>query len=1395
MANRLHMEGLEARHLLAGDFGADIDSATQLTLPAQLPLVTSESFGDVDWFRFEVEANTRYAIGKVDRGDGGTIYLTLYDSQQQVITETWHDTTFLATATGTYYLSSRTIGTSAYSLAVEPLVAADTDIEFGDQRESATKVTVPFDATGTLSGASDEEWLELTLEAGNSYRIDVQATDGTGVAWSYFAANAFSTQNGFSSPVDNRTIDVLQTSKYFLMISPSVLEPSAYSRYRVNITKVVTSLPTTQNSAASLEPFDTRVGTQPQNQSAWFKFEAKAFTTYWFETENAPRFVRVDSDGGQFNWASREQWTATKSGTVWIRTQSDATAFTYQITLIEDSAKRTQLASIPLPIGQWSEPTAAWQEWNSAWFAVETDAQQDYRLRVDSVESLHFRLTDPQYNDHGFGDIPAGDDRVHVIYTKDDFRVGKQLIQVWSESQMPFKIRIDPLVDDIAAPQEPSIPYALGSTSVFDGRTSRQTTLFRFTVQAGHTYVSPGGQIEIIDSRNALVTTNCSFGQCQWQSAEDDVYYARTTQTLQYVTFYVNEVPDESTYDDPLRVRADEFVNGTFQSTADVDAYTLAVEADTFVTLQVENALAFPTLSMRVFDSNGSEVIPTSRSSHLLLPVKQADEYTIVLTPTNTQVSGYTPEYRWRASVRRDEVADPPEHTALTLDNWVSNVVNYETNDADAFTFSGLPNHRYLIEVRDDLPGTQDIRTLSITDESGRAIVFRGTQDTSYFLLTSGPTGAVNFRVVPSPNSSAVFYRLRLSLIENTPQDEPAGAIELLDDDVYQAEFQYPSDADWFKLHMEPNLKYLISFVPDGRSTVRLYSVDNPTQELSRETRSFTWTTPVAQDYYLQFESFSATGPYELRFAAMIDREGSSPQEAQSVPVDRAIRGVFDQSDDEDWYLLSVAGGVLYDFVSQEAAVNVISQSGEQLTPHADTFLWSSEHTQWWSDRAQNVYLRATPGNSNGDYRIDIDAIVDAQPNGLYDADKAPYLASNTTVRGEFMDVDQQDVFRFQAEQGTHYQFQITSDTLIPTDAVPIRIRTPLGSALLATSPPNSTGGLATLGWRAPASGDYLIDIVHEGSQLTLVDYELSVLEVADEIADSASSATALITNSMTSGSLESTADQDWYRISTEPGHSYHAQAITEAGEPVRVQLFAGDGATMLAANYFPPYGQFDPLRRTDAATWDNLSEDTMYVVISAVEGRLGAYYLIVEDGDDVGDDRSSAATLHVGTTAHSLIGSALDVDYFRVDAQHDVAYEVVVDDFDSAPVVDVFGIDDVPIDIERVVEPGRTTLRFITPSGNGLTAYAFYVSVSNRELFNRDERTIVSTWVDIAYGDVNLDGHFNSSDLVRIFQAGEYEDDIVGNSTWRTGDWNGDGDFTTQDLVIAFANRGYENE
>ena len=68
-----------------------------------------------------------------------------------------------------------------------------------------------------------------------------------------------------------------------------------------------------------------------------------------------------------------------------------------------------------------------------------------------------------------------------------------------------------------------------------------------------------------------------------------------------------------------------------------------------------------------------------------------------------------------------------------------------------------------------------------------------------------------------------------------------------------------------------------------------------------------------------------------------------------------------------------------------------------------------------------------------------------------------------------------------------------------------------------------------------------------------------------------------------------------------------------------------------------------------------------------------------------------------------------------------------------------------------------------------------------------------VNDIVNTYFGDSNLDGEFNSSDFVFVFTAGQYEDDVDGNSTWATGDWNGDGEFSSSDFVLAFQQDAYE--
>jgi hypothetical protein len=61
------------------------------------------------------------------------------------------------------------------------------------------------------------------------------------------------------------------------------------------------------------------------------------------------------------------------------------------------------------------------------------------------------------------------------------------------------------------------------------------------------------------------------------------------------------------------------------------------------------------------------------------------------------------------------------------------------------------------------------------------------------------------------------------------------------------------------------------------------------------------------------------------------------------------------------------------------------------------------------------------------------------------------------------------------------------------------------------------------------------------------------------------------------------------------------------------------------------------------------------------------------------------------------------------------------------------------------------------------------------------------NSWV----GDADLNGQFNSTDLVAVLASGSYEANI--DSVWSTGDFNGDGRTNSGDLVAALADGGYE--
>lgn len=94
-----------------------------------------------------------------------------------------------------------------------------------------------------------------------------------------------------------------------------------------------------------------------------------------------------------------------------------------------------------------------------------------------------------------------------------------------------------------------------------------------------------------------------------------------------------------------------------------------------------------------------------------------------------------------------------------------------------------------------------------------------------------------------------------------------------------------------------------------------------------------------------------------------------------------------------------------------------------------------------------------------------------------------------------------------------------------------------------------------------------------------------------------------------------------------------------------------------------------------------------------------------------------------------------------------------------------------------------------ILSGGNDLT----FDLNDDRLVTQEDRRIWVQELKQTWFGDANLDGEFNTGDLVQVFEAGEFEDILSRNSSWAEGDWNGNREFDTGDLVVAFQDEGFE--
>ena len=232
-------------------------------------------------------------------------------------------------------------------------------------------------------------------------------------------------------------------------------------------------------------------------------------------------------------------------------------------------------------------------------------------------------------------------------------------------------------------------------------------------------------------------------------------------------------------------------------------------------------------------------------------------------------------------------------------------------------------------------------------------------------------------------------------------------------------------------------------------------------------------------------------------------------------------------------------------------------------------------------------------------------------------------------------------------------------------------------------------------------------------------------------------------------------------RVSQGVGFDFASSLVTELGPGERVLVVEDANAFAFR------YGDDLPV----AGQWSGRLSDTAETITVLAGGRIVQQFTY-DHGWYAATD-GGGASLEINDVAMSDLENWSQAAGWNASLVFSgtpgIGAPAVTPDMDGNGVVNAADIDG----ISAAIRFKRTERRFDLNDDGA-------VDQSDRDFLIRD---VARTRL----GDANFDRVFDVRDFTLAFEAGEYEDDIDGNSSWAEGDWNGDGDFDSEDIVAAF--------
>ena len=1277
------------------DFTADTATGGRVLAGESVTGEIGES-GDVDWFAVELEAGTTYRFDLLGAGLGGGTLVDPYirgihDAEGVLLADTQNNdrgwfylssrVDFTPESGGRYYVAAGASGGETGTYRLEVTGFAD---DYAAGRGTAGSVAVDGSATGDIERAGDVDWHAVALEAGKTYRIDLEGSDtgaGTlsdpwleGIHDGDGALLAGTLDNDAGEGRNARAVFTAESDGTYYVAAGAA---AGTGTYRVSVADITGAGQTARyGPQPRVEVGGSAAGVlEESGDRDWFAVELAGGTRYRFDLKGSdtgsgtladPRLDGVyDGDGVRLPDTERDGGGEGRESRLDFTPESDGTYY------VAAGGHGGEAGSYRFEVAQ-----APWEVSVSDAEAHEADGVMRFRIGLNwaspSAVTLGYGTVD--------GTALAGED-YEAASGEVTFAPGET--EKWVEVSL-----LDDFVED--------------SGETFALRLSGVSGADPVRAEATGTILNNEVAARSIDVGGTLAGRIEASGEIDW---------------------YEVELEGGKTYRFDMNKNGGGYFNSHIRGIYD-DRNNLqpGTENDDY------HAVGSSNFDARVFftpDAGGTYYVAAG-SSRMVSIIYNGNERVIDTGPYRFSVTPVSGD-DYSAALPDDVEATPDTLQPGSVDVGGSTAGDIERpGDVDWFEVDLVAGKAYRFQMKGVATGDgslQDPEIRGIHDSEGNLLPYTGN-DNSWLLpgdprpqwepnaLYAGLGLTQNASVLFTPEESGTYY---VSAAQSSPGpgNMHVGTYRLhasevdLDDDYPVSTattgtvavdgsttggVDYEGDVDWFAVTLEAGKLYRIDLEGehDGDGTLKdpflrgIHDADGSLIEgtadddggAGRNSRLFFEADRDGVHYIAAGAHDGYRGTYTLSVTGTPDDFPAGAGTTGAVAVDGSATGDIERAGDRDWFAVTFEAGKTYRIDLEGSPTDAGTLGDPRLrgihdadgnliegTDDDDGGDGRNSRLTFEADADGTHYIAAgARGSDAGTYRV---SVTELEDDYAADTGTAGTVAVGGSVTGSIDYPHERDWFAVTLEAGKTYRIDLEGSW---TDAGTLGdpwlrgIHDSDGNLISGTDDDDGGDGRnSRLMFRADADGTHYIAAGAWSSDAGT--YRVSVTEVEDDYAaDTGTAGTVAVGGSVT-GSIDYSNDRDWFAVTLKAGKIYRIDlegSATDAGtlgDPRLRGIHDADG-NLISGTADDDGGD----GRNSRLTFEADVDGTHYIAAGARGSDAGTYRVsvsVTELEDDYAADTGTAGTVAVGGPVTGSIDYSNDRDWFAVEFEAGKTYRI----------------------------------------------------------------------------------------------------------------------------------------